>query len=186
MAVAADDVQLVDLPESEEHLTSSPPTHGREALKDEEIAGTGQKPPVSWDGPDDAENPMNWTAWFKVTNIVLVSFLTFVTALASSMVAPGVPEAMRDFDIDNDLIADFIVSVYVLGFAVGPMFLGPLSELYGRLPVYHVSNVGFIVFTVLCATSSSIGMLTACRFFQGVFGAAPVTNGTLTTTFILC
>lgn len=175
MAAAADDVQLVTLPQSEEHLTPSSPKHGWE---DERSAETGRSP-VSWDGPGDAENPMNWPAWLKVTNIVLVSFLTFVTALASSMVAPGVPEAMRDFDSDSDLIADFIVSVYVLGFAVGPMFLGPLSELYGRLPVYHVSNLGFIVFTVLCAVSSSIGMLTACRFFQGVFGAAPVTNGTL-------
>ena len=52
-----------------------------------------------------------------------------------------------------------------------------MSELFGRLWVYHATNVGLIVFSVLCAEGSGVGMLTACRFFQGVFGAAPITNG---------
>lgn len=134
---------------------------------------------VDWDGPDDPANPMNWPAWSKVVNVGLISCLTFITPLASSMFAPGVPQVMEEFHSDNELLADFIVSVYVLGFAFGPMLLAPMSELYGRLYIYHISNVGFIVFTVLCAESSGIGMLTACRFFQGVFGAAPVTNGKL-------
>lgn len=132
---------------------------------------------VGWDGPDDPENPMNWPTWLKAANVGLISCLTFITPLASSMFAPGVPQVMKEFGNNDDLLADFVVSVYVLGFAFGPMFLAPMSELFGRLWIYHATNVGFIVFSVLCAESSSVGMLTACRFFQGVFGAAPITNG---------
>ncbi|KAI0138224.1 putative MFS multidrug transporter [Pestalotiopsis sp. NC0098] len=120
---------------------------------------------------------MNWPTWLKVVNIGLISCLTFITPLASSMFAPGVPQVMQEFGNSDELLADFVVSVYVLGFALGPMVLAPMSELYGRLWIYHGSNAGFIVFSVLCAKSSSVGMLTACRFFQGVFGAAPISNG---------
>ncbi|KAK6222631.1 hypothetical protein LQW54_000811 [Pestalotiopsis sp. IQ-011] len=132
---------------------------------------------VGWSGPNDSENPMNWPTWLKVVNVGLISCLTFITPLASSMFAPGVPQVMKEFGNSDELLADFVVSVYVLGFALEPMVLSPMSELYGRLWIYHASNAGFIVFSVLCAKSSSGGMLTACRFFQGVFGAAPVSNG---------
>lgn len=60
------------------------------------------------------------------------------------MFAPGVPELMAEFESRSSELASFCVSVYVLGFAAGPMVFAPLSELYGRLIVYHVCNVGFI------------------------------------------
>ncbi|KAJ4424524.1 hypothetical protein N0V82_000848 [Gnomoniopsis sp. IMI 355080] len=132
---------------------------------------------VDWDGPDDPENPVNFSARFKVLNVGIVSALTFITPLASSMFAPGVPELMAEFNSSNVLLADFVVSVYVLGFAIGPLVLAPASELYGRAVIYHICNVGFIIFSVACALSTNLGMLIAFRFFQGCFGVAPVTNG---------
>jgi hypothetical protein len=50
---------------------------------------------VWWDGPDDPANPLNFSKWLKVGNIMIVSALCFVTPLASSMFAPGVPDLMR-------------------------------------------------------------------------------------------
>jgi MFS family permease len=60
------------------------------------------------------------------------------------MVAPGVPELMAEFRSSSTTLSAFCVSVYVLGFAAGPMLFAPLSEIYGRVNVYHVSNLGFI------------------------------------------
>lgn len=51
---------------------------------------------------------------------------------------------MAEFESRSSELASFCVSVYVLGFAAGPMLFAPLSELYGRLVVYHCCNVGFI------------------------------------------
>ena len=93
------------------------------------------------------------------------------------MFAPGVPEVMQEFHQDNVDIASFIVSVYVLGYAVGPLFIGPLSELYGRLPVYHVNTALFILFNIACALSTSIPMLIVFRFMLGVAGSCPLTVG---------
>ncbi|GME24691.1 putative mfs multidrug protein [Neofusicoccum parvum] len=132
---------------------------------------------VWWDGDSDPENPLNWSEKKKWTNLALLSCVTFITPLASSMFAPGVPQVLREFHTTNNLVATFVVSVYVLGFAMGPLIIAPLSEMYGRAPLYHAGNVGFIIFTIACAVSNSLGMLIAFRFLAGCFGAACLTIG---------
>ncbi|KAG9570357.1 hypothetical protein KCU97_g16019, partial [Aureobasidium melanogenum] len=91
---------------------------------------------VSWDGEDDPQNPMNWTSKSKIINCGAIIFLTLLTPLASSMFAPGVPDVLREFKETSVTLAAFVVSVYLLGFAVGPLIISPLSEIYGRRPVY--------------------------------------------------
>ena len=76
---------------------------------------------VDWDGPDDPQNPMNWPFNKKWGSVLLVSAITFLTPLASSMFAPGVPKVMETFNSTNDMLEGFMVSVYVLGFAFGPL-----------------------------------------------------------------
>jgi MFS family permease len=84
---------------------------------------------------------------------------------------------MKEFHSTNSLLATFVVSIYLLGYAIGPLIMAPLSEIYGRLPVYHVSNVLFVVFTVACAVSSNLGMLIAFRFLDGCVGSTPLVLG---------
>lgn len=132
---------------------------------------------VWWDGDDDPENPYNWPTWRKVANCVIISFLTFVTPLASSIFAPGVPALMRDLGSDSPALAAFVVSVYILGFAFGPLLVAPLSEIYGRSPVYHACNLGFVAFLVACALAPSLDTLIFFRFLSGAFGSCPLTNG---------
>jgi MFS family permease len=52
------------------------------------------------------------------------------------MFAPAIGQVMTTFHSSDSLLASFVVSVWILGYFFGPLFLGPLSELYGRLPVY--------------------------------------------------
>ncbi|KAH7034290.1 major facilitator superfamily domain-containing protein [Macrophomina phaseolina] len=132
---------------------------------------------VDWDSPDDPENPMNWPKAKKWGAICIVSSITFLIPLGSSMFAPGVPDLMAEFHSDSELLSGFVVSVYVLGFAVGPLIIAPLSEMYGRLPLYHTCNILFIVFNVACALSTSLSMLIAFRFLAGCVGASPLTLG---------
>lgn len=54
----------------------------------------------------------------KWSNVAVLSGLSLIIALASSMFAPGVPEVIADFDVTNKVLATFVVSVYVLGFAM--------------------------------------------------------------------
>lgn len=57
------------------------------------------------------------------------------------------------------------------------LVFAPLSEIYGRLPVYHVCNMLFIVFTIACALATNLNMLIVFRFLAGTFGSAPLVNG---------
>jgi multidrug resistance protein len=93
------------------------------------------------------------------------------------MFAPGVPAVMKEFNSNSEILATFVVSVYLLGFTFGPLIIAPLSEMYGRFWVYTISNVLFIIFAVACALSKNMGQLIAFRFLHGFAGVAPLTIG---------
>ncbi|KAK9801640.1 putative Major facilitator superfamily (MFS) profile domain-containing protein [Seiridium cardinale] len=132
---------------------------------------------VDWSRPDDPENPLNWSSRKIGANVAVITFLTLLSSLAASIIAPAVPEILEAFETDNSLLATFVISVYLLGFALSPLLVAPLSEMYGRLPIYHVCNIFVVVFTVACALSTDMSMLIVFRFFSGCFGIAPATMG---------
>lgn len=133
---------------------------------------------VGWDAQDDPANPRNFPESRKWTLLGLLSAITFVSPLSSSILAPGIPFVNVDFGNHSQLLGSFAVSVYVLGFAIGPLFLSPLSEIYGRCVVMNSANVGFCCFTLGCALAPNLGGLIAMRFFAGVGGSACLTIGT--------
>ncbi|KXH60647.1 polyamine transporter 3 [Colletotrichum nymphaeae SA-01] len=159
----------------------SPAKMGPEDIPSEvtsgEISEEDDRNIVTWDGPDDPQNPMNWPDSRKWINLALMSLLTIISPLGSSMFAPGIPRILAEFKTNDSLIATFITSIYFLGFAFGPLVVAPLSELYGRVYIYHISNVLFVSFCVGAALSTSIDMLMAFRFLMGVVGSVPTTIG---------
>lgn len=132
---------------------------------------------VTWDLPTDPANPINWPSLLRWSIITLVSTITFMTGLPSSMFAPGVPALMTEFHTTNTYLGSFVVTIFVLGLGTGPLIFAPLSEIYGRLPIQHVGNVGFLMFTIACAESKTLGTLIGMRLLQGIFAAVPLTNG---------
>lgn len=75
---------------------------------------------IDWE-PDDAQNPKNWPISRKWFTVFIVSANTLMTALGSTIPAPAVPLLMQEFHSNNDLLESFVVSIYVLGFAFGPL-----------------------------------------------------------------
>ncbi|MCJ1343178.1 hypothetical protein MMC31_001370 [Peltigera leucophlebia] len=142
---------------------------------------------VWWDEPEDQnpENPMNWSSTKKWINILVISVISFLVPLVSSMLAPGVQLVMEDFNTSSTTFATFVVSIFVLGFACGPLLLAPLSEIYGRVIIYNITNVLFLAFTILCALSQNPSMLLAFRFLSGFAGVATITIGSGTIADIM-
>lgn len=97
--------------------------------------------------------------------------------LAAVIFAPGADALSDDFGITNSVVAAMTITIYVLGFALGPLFISPMSEIYGRLPIYHVGNFAYLGFTVGCALSTKTGMFLAFRFIAGCVAASPMTIG---------
>lgn len=93
------------------------------------------------------------------------------------MFTPGASALAEEFHITNDTIVSLTVSIYLCGFAIGPMVIAPLSELYGRLVIYHTCNISYIGFIIGCALSKNTGMFLAFRILAGCAASGPLTVG---------
>jgi multidrug resistance protein len=83
----------------------------------------------------------------------------------------------EDFHSTSTITTTFSVSVYVLGYAIGPLFFSPLSEMYGRQIILNIATVHFVVWQIGCALAPNISSLIAFRLFAGMGGSACLTLG---------
>ncbi|KAI0390272.1 putative MFS multidrug transporter [Xylariaceae sp. FL0594] len=132
---------------------------------------------VDWSGPEDPENLQNWPGQRSFGHVITVAVLSMTVNIAATAVAPGVSGLVRDFDIQSETVATLAVTIYLLGFALGPLFISAFSEMYGRLVVYHASNLVFLAFVIGCALSRNTPEYFVFRFISGFVGSAPLTIG---------
>lgn len=138
-------------------------------------SGTQEDPfLVQWI-PDDPRNPMlfSQTTKWLITSIVAVA--TLAVTLLSSAYTGGLAEIMMQFDIGRE-VATLGVSLFVLGFAIGPLFWAPLSELFGRQILFIGTYAVLTAFNAGCAGAQNAATITVLRFFAGAFGSSPLTN----------
>lgn len=129
---------------------------------------------VTWNGPDDPDNPKNWPAKKKWAAVATVSSFTFISPVASSMVAPALQSIRSDFGIEDQLVSQLTLSIFVLAYAFGPLFLGPFSEIYGRVIVLQLANLFFLVFNIACGVAKTEAQMIVFRFLAGLGGSAPL------------
>ncbi|KAK0457809.1 major facilitator superfamily domain-containing protein [Desarmillaria tabescens] len=129
------------------------------------------------DWEHDPVNARNWPSSKKWTAVCIVSFYTLIPPLASSMMAPGLPEIAATYGVTDTVTTALILSVFLVSFAVGPLFLAPMSEMYGRTWVLHIGNIFSLIFNLGCAFAPNTGALIAFRFLSGFAGSAPIACG---------
>ncbi|KAJ5155404.1 MFS general substrate transporter [Penicillium capsulatum] len=137
-----------------------------------EGTGTDEDPyQVSW-LEDDVRDPMNFSLCFKWALTLLVGLDTFAIALVSSAYSGALRALILDLHISDEL-SIIGISVFVAGFAIGPLVWAPLSEMYGRRLILIASSVGLTAFTAGAAAAQNIEGLLVVRFFGGAIGSAP-------------
>lgn len=125
------------------------------------------------DDPQDALNMSRSRKWF-ITGLQAV--VCFAVTFASSAYAGGVKSVVHSFDASHEVVT-LGVSLYVLGFAIGPLLWAPLSELYGRQRIFIITFTGLTAFLGGASGAPSIRALLVFRFFAGASGASCMTNG---------
>lgn len=109
----------------------------------------------------------------KSTRTTLMQLRTFTCV----GIVPVANEVVKDLEGHKDKDAAVIfVTIWELGEAAGPLFIAPLSELFGRWPLYNFCNLFLIVGIVMTALSQEIGMLIFSRFLSGCAVATNVLN----------
>lgn len=124
---------------------------------------------------NDPQDAMNFSYGRKWAIAIFQSLSTFVVTFSSSVYVSGIGGIEQRFNVSEE-VATLGLSLYVLGFAVGPLIWAPMSELYGRKPVYVISFVAYTAFSVAAACSPSIAALLILRFFGSAFGSSSMTN----------
>ncbi|KAJ5713755.1 uncharacterized protein N7483_010936 [Penicillium malachiteum] len=135
---------------------------------------------VAFAEPFDAENPKDWRTGRKWAVTDVLSATGFNRIMVSTIIAPALGTIAKEFDM-NSAESAMALSIYALATAFGPLAIGPLSEVYGRGPILHASNIWFLVWNIACGFANSKGMLIASRFMAG-FGASAIyalANGVL-------
>ncbi|KAB8356686.1 hypothetical protein FH972_024262 [Carpinus fangiana] len=132
---------------------------------------------VTWDGPDDPENPKNWPMRRKWIATFVVSSFTFISPVSSSMVAPALAAMSRDLGVHQEVETSLMLSIFVLAYAVGPLFFGPMSEMFGRVPVLQLANLLYLVFNLACGFAKNGAQMLVFRFLSGLGGSAPLATG---------
>ena len=118
----------------------------------------------------------------KISINISIYFLVSVaciTILAPFSIDAYIPATV---DISKELLASsnsvqLSIAIFLMGFSLGPLIFGPLSDAFGRRKLICLSLIFFSLFSFLCSLSTNIYLLIFFRFFQAVSGSVGTVCG---------
>ncbi|KAG2418543.1 hypothetical protein HFD88_001644 [Aspergillus terreus] len=133
---------------------------------------------VDWYYTDDAENPHNWSNLKRALIATIICLYTFVVYTTSAIYTSSVGGIIAQFGV-SELLATLGLSLYVLGYGIGPLLFSPMSEIpiIGRNPVYIVTMFLFVIISIPTAFAGNFPGLMVLRFLQGFFGSPCLASG---------
>ncbi|KAL6708520.1 hypothetical protein ACN47E_002783 [Coniothyrium glycines] len=137
--------------------------------------GTEEDPYVVEWIENDPRNPMTWSKTKKWIMCLAVANSVLVVAFCSSAFSGGIQQIMVEFSVSQEVVT-LGLSLFVLGFALGPLLWAPFSEIYGRQGIFVITYIAFTAFNAAAAGAPNIYGLLILRFFAGAFGSSPLTN----------
>lgn len=136
------------------------------------IQACTERQQITWNGDDDPENPKNWSTMRKWKAIFAVSSFVFMSPLSSTIIAPALPAIASSLNITQPAVQQMVLSIFLLGFALGPLVASPLSEIYGRVRVVQSWNLLYIVFNAACGGVQTKEAIIILRLMAGACGSA--------------
>lgn len=102
--------------------------------------------------------------------LVLASGSLCVT-MTSSIYASTYDQMDAEFG-NSRIVATLGLAIFVFGLGLAPMMLGPLSEFFGRRPIYIIGFAMFLIWIIPSAVAQNIETMLVARFFDGLAGSA--------------
>ncbi|KIJ68577.1 hypothetical protein HYDPIDRAFT_106784 [Hydnomerulius pinastri MD-312] len=123
----------------------------------------------------DPANPKNWSKLKRWYLTLAAGLLVLNATFSSSAPSAMIPTLERQFGFSGE-IGTLTVALFVCGYCVGPLLWAPLSEQYGRRPVFISTFFVYMCFQIGCALSQNTASILVFRFLGGTFAAAPLAN----------
>ncbi|CAI7668948.1 unnamed protein product [Penicillium manginii] len=134
---------------------------------------------------DHPLNPVNIPAWRKWAGASVLGAMTFVVAFASAAFNAAIPVAAVEFHVKPETMA-LGTSLFVFGFATGPIVMGPASEVYGRKLPFFLGYVLFVLSQIPVALGHDAHTVLIFRFLGGVTSSVcPAITGGWLADFLL-
>lgn len=124
---------------------------------------------------NDPRNPMDFPTWYKWMIALSMAASVLAVSLCSSAFSAGFQSLLREFGTSLPVVT-LTLSLFVLGFAIGPLAWAPMSELYGRQILFASTFGLFTIFNAGVCGSQNMWTVIILRFFAGSFGSSPLTN----------
>lgn len=124
---------------------------------------------------NDPGNPKLWPFWYKSLIIFAMSYGTSTVVLYSTSYTAAIPGMVEAFNI-TETTGILGVTTYLLGMATGSVILAPLSEMYGRRPIYIIAMALFVVLILPCALAPNMAAILTTRFFGAFAAASMISN----------
>ncbi|MBA7495541.1 hypothetical protein ES702_06128 [subsurface metagenome] len=125
--------------------------------------------------PGDQEDPRNWSTFRKWSIVTAITLVDLSVSWGASGYSPASSKFADDFGVSSE-VATLGLSLYVLGLALGPMTLAPLSEYYGRTLLYVVPYGIFLLFLMGTALVQNLGGFLVLRILSGMFASVTIAN----------
>jgi DHA1 family bicyclomycin/chloramphenicol resistance-like MFS transporter len=104
---------------------------------------------------------------------ILLSMLAALGPLSTDMYLASLPDIGRGLGAPIAQV-QLTLSSYLIGFAIGQILYGPVSDLYGRRPSLLAALALFTAASFVCTIAQSIDILIAARFIQAIGGAGAI------------
>ena len=156
-------------------MTGIEPTRTRSKIDGNQQSGkTKEVFVVSFQGDDDPMNPHNWSRTVRLAATINIALIALVVGFASSVDSGALREASKEFQV-SEVVESLATGLFLVGFGVGALFAGPISETVGRNPVYIATLILYMIFVMASALAPNIGSQLAFRFIAGCFASSPLT-----------
>lgn len=93
--------------------------------------------------------------------------------MSIDMYLPGLPAIAADFGVETSA-AQFTLSSFFIGLALGQAIHGPLADRYGRKPPLYIGLTLYAIASIGCALTTDIVTLIILRFIQAIGGCAGI------------
>jgi Major Facilitator Superfamily len=189
-----DEKSHIDDRDRDEAALHQQPTHAIYIEKDRTITlspdhhdylvkrhGTANLDPIP--GYGDAD-PYNWASWKKVSNLILVAFHALMSTFTAASIIPAYENIAAEFHTTIPR-ASYLTSLQIAILGGAPLFWRPLSNRYGRRPVFLLSLICSLAGNIGCAKSPDYASMAACRAITAFFisPAAAIGSAVVTETF---
>jgi MFS family permease len=120
----------------------------------------------------DGDHPQDWPASRKWTIMATIAIPLFLMPLSSTITTPTVNAIADEFHTTSTITGPLALSLFLLMYSMGPILLGPFSELYGRWPVLQIGSFFYLAFNLGAGFCTSMTQLLIFRLLSGIGASA--------------